>query len=130
MSNSKGQDENVWQVKIPPPEDLIQEQGYIEEHERKLNEFRLLEKAIRKQRRLLKRYRGLSRGSQDFMEQQEILEDLERRLTKLDINTDKSAPEFWRLKKNIKFADKPHGGKRTYRRRGRGRQTVRRRRLL
>ena len=130
MSKSNNENEEVWQVKIPPPEDLIRQEAYIEEHQRKLNEFRLLEKQIRKQRRLLKGYRGLSRGSQDFMEQQEILEDLQRRLNKLDINTYKSAPEFWRLKKNITFANKPHGGKRTYRRRGRGRQTVRRRRLL
>lgn len=118
--------DDIWAVNIPSAEELKRSQNYVEEHERKLSHYRTLHKEIRNQRAKLKKYTGAMRGSQNFMEQQEALEDLERQLTKVDLNLYKSTPEFWRIKKNITFANKPHGGKRTYRRR----RTVRRRRTM
>ncbi len=105
-------DDEIWPVQDVSFTAIKQDQAHVEEHTRKLKEYKSLERNIREQRARLKHYTGLSRGSQNFMEQQEILEDLERKLIQIDNNLYKSAPEFWRIKKNISFANKPKGGRR------------------
>jgi hypothetical protein len=134
MDNSDTEilDSDIWKISSPSIHDLKKNQDYIEEHTRKLKLYKSIEKQIHEQRARIKRYTGLARGSQNFMEQQEILEDLERKRKEIDNNLYKSAPSFWRIKKNISFANKPKGGtrRRSHLRRDTARRVATRRRAL